>query len=306
MTQRTYDILARRLDAGKVLVLDGGMGTMLMHSCNTPLRVPDELCVNAPEEVFRVHRAYLDAGADILTTNTFNANTLTLNRMGLPGQAAKICQEAVRIARMAVYEYCAKKGGGESKRPMIAGDIGPMSGAPFEIAEAAEEAAASLITAGADLLLIETVCAVADAEATFAGVQRTFKTCGREVPVMVSATISIEGKLPSGEEIGKFVNRIEPFNPFFIGVNCSMGTQTPAKYIRELGELTSKYISFSPSAGMPDANGVYHCTPREWAEYMKGVLCTSRVNLVGGCCGTSPEYIRLMTELLAKSRDIYL
>ncbi|MCM1110054.1 MAG: methionine synthase [Clostridium sp.] len=310
--------------AREILVLDGAMGTMIMKAglgesdfrgerfAGHPVGLKgcnDILCLTRPGLIRQIHRDYLDAGADIVSTNTFNANRLSLADYGVAGLAAEICRAGVAVARSAVDGFCAENNVPASRRPFVAGSIGPTgislsiasqedtSAKPFDrLADAVEEQTAAMILAGADLLLLETVFDLLNAKAACVGISRAFEKTGRRLPLMVSATLTEQGRLLSGQSLADFAATTGHYRPLSLGINCSFGASALAGRIGELSRLTPEYVSIHPNAGLPDAMGRYDCSPAKMLVEMNMIMKSGTVNIVGGCCGTTPEHIRMIAR----------
>ncbi|MDE5790184.1 MAG: methionine synthase [Muribaculaceae bacterium] len=313
----------------EILVLDGAMGTMIMkaslsekdfrgsrfasHSvalkgCN------DVLCLTKPEVISDIHREYLLAGADIISTNTFNANRLSLSEYMLSDRVADICKEGASIARQAVDDFCNNHNVSEELRPMVAGSMGPTgislsiaqqdSNDPAkafdDLAEAYMEQAIALIEGGVDLLLLETVFDTLNAKAAVYGIKKGFQRIGKEVPLMISATLTETGRLLSGQSLKEFVTALNHANPVSFGLNCGFGANALIPHLKELNELTDKYVSVHPNAGLPDAMGCYLDTPETMMKEAEEILQKGLTNIIGGCCGTTPQHIKLIAEIAKK------
>lgn len=312
----------------RILVLDGAMGTMIMASnpkeedfrgerfadhtvalkgCN------DVLCLTKPELIKDIHRQYLEAGADIISTNTFNANRLSLAEYHLNKEVEEICRAGARIARETVEDYCKEKGIND-ERPVVAGSMGPTgislsismqeSGDPAksfdEMADAYREQAASLIEGGVDLLLLETVFDTLNAKAAVYGIFEAFRQTGKELPVMISATLTESGRLLSGQSLEEFVAALSHARPLSFGLNCGFGAAGLLPYIKQLSAITPSLTSLHPNAGLPDAMGCYLDTPEKMTREVEEVLQEGAVNIIGGCCGTTPANIRALAGLARK------
>ncbi len=312
----------------KVLVLDGSTGVVLQRrklSANDfagrrfithpyPLAGNfDILCLSRPEIVEEVHRGYLEAGADIIETNTFNSNRLSQARYGCSHLVAEINRAGAVIARRVADEYESRQPG---RRCFVAGSIGPTGVAASlpadvndpaarqvdftELADAYAEQAAALIEGGADVLLIETIFDILNAKAAIAGVEQARVTAGSDIPFILSVTISdTTGRLLSGHTLDAFVTAVASARPLAVGVNCSAGPDGLAAYVRDLARKSPFPIIFYPNAGLPDELGQYVETPLSFASTTKTLLDEGLVNIVGGCCGTTPEHIAAIAPLAA-------
>lgn len=316
----------------KILVLDGAMGTMLQRRtlreedfrgerfASHPHRLSgcnDILCISRPDVIKEIHMAYLEAGADIICTDTFNANAISMADYGLeliPGLIREINKSGAELAREVAEEAPIRAWGG---RALVAGSIGPTNKSATISPEVADPAARNitydqlydayldqicgLLEGGADLLLFETVFDTINLKAGLAAAQEAMKELGRILPVMVSATVSDKsGRTLSGQTIQAFATSVDEF-PFIVslGLNCSFGPKDIIPHLRELGKSTSRYISVHPNAGLPDALGQYRVDPATFIIELAPVFNDRLTNIVGGCCGTSPEHI----EALRKAVD---
>lgn len=272
----------------------------------------DILCLSRPELVSKVHDSYLDAGADIIETNTFNANRLSQREYATDGLIREINLSGARIARKEADRYTALD---PSKPRFVAGSMGPtaMSASlpvdvndptarciDFEtLAEAYAEQAVGLIEGGVDLLLIETAFDLLNAKAAAEGAIRAFDTTGKRLPIIFSFTISdASGRILSGHTPDAILATVAPFAPAAIGFNCSAGPEGLAAVVRELSSRSPFPVIFYPNAGMPDRMGRYTVTPEDFAAAMRPLIEHRQVNIVGGCCGTNPGHIRALAEVL--------
>ncbi|RSD25570.1 methionine synthase [Mesobacillus subterraneus] len=291
----------------KILIMDGAMGTMLQEAnlsaedfggeeyegCNEILNL------TAPEVIERIHREYFEAGADIVETNTFGATSLVLDEYGLGKQAYEINKTAAAIARKAADEAA------NSGHPrFVAGSMGPTTktlsvtgGATFdEMSAAYEEQALGLMDGGVDLLLLETSQDLLNVKAAYTGVQRAFQQKGNEIPLMISATIEPMGTTLAGQSIEAFYISVQHMNPIAIGLNCATGPEFMQDHLRSLSALSSSAVSCYPNAGLPDEEGQYHETPETLAQKLADFAKEGWLNIVGGCCGTTPAHIKAISE----------
>ncbi|PWK09046.1 methionine synthase [Tumebacillus permanentifrigoris] len=293
----------------KILILDGAMGTMLQREDLTPEDFGGEeldgcnenLVLTRPDVIRKIHEAYLEAGADIIETNTFGATSVVLAEYDLQHLAHEINIEAVRLAKEAVDRYSTP----EWPR-YIAGAIGPTTktlsvtgGIPFEdLCDSYYEQTRALLLAGVDLLLIETVQDTLNVKSASIAVKRAFHDTGIEVPVMLSGTIEPMGTTLAGQNIESFYISLEHLNPISVGLNCATGPEFMRDHLRTLSELATCSVSCYPNAGLPDENGHYHETPQSLAKKIVGFAEKGWLNIAGGCCGTTPDHIRAMHEAL--------
>lgn len=291
----------------RILIIDGAMGTMLqqenltaedfggedLEGCN------ENLVLTRPDVLSKIHRAYLEAGADIICTNTFGATPLVLNEYGLGSKAEEINKRAVELALSAVQEYST-----DEWPRFVAGAIGPTTktlsvtgGISFdELSENFYVQAKALIEGGAHVLLLETSQDMLNVKAASLGVDRAFQETGRELPIMLSATIEPMGTTLAGQTIDAFYISIEHIKPLSIGLNCATGPEFMTDHIRSLSELSTSYISCYPNAGLPDEEGHYHETPDSLSIKLRGFAEKGWLNIVGGCCGTTPEHIKAIRD----------
>lgn len=286
----------------RVMLLDGAMGTMLSSQTD---QYPDILCLTSAETIRGIHRQYLEAGADIITTNTFNANTVALHEYGLSDGAYRLAQTGARLAREEADRMTALT----PERPrFVAGCIGPTRkkayrsagevipddhSVPFdELKTAYTTQIEGLLDGGADILLIETVWNLFNALAALMAVETVEEIRGVKVPVMVSATLAPGAdKLLSGNSLEEFYSAVKPYRPLSVGLNCSEGAESLLSTLRRLSEITDGRVSCHPNAGLPDANGKYPETPDTFADKLKEMIEEGIVDIIGGCCGTTPAHI---------------
>ena len=291
----------------RILIIDGAMGTMLqqenltaddfggeeLEGCN------ENLVLTRPDVLAKIHRAYLEAGADMICTNTFGATPLVLNEYGLGSKAEEINIRAVELALSAVEEYSTA-----DWPRFVAGAIGPTTktlsvtgGISFdELSENFYVQAKALIEGGAHLLLLETSQDMLNVKAASLGVNRAFRETGKQLPIMLSATIEPMGTTLAGQTIDAFYISIEHIKPLSIGLNCATGPEFMTDHIRSLSELATSYISCYPNAGLPDEEGHYHETPDSLSIKLRGFAEKGWLNIVGGCCGTTPAHIKAIRE----------
>ncbi|HKG56650.1 MAG TPA: methionine synthase [Candidatus Limnocylindrales bacterium] len=311
--------------AERILVLDGAMGTMIQTyqlseeefrgarfvDHPSDLRGDNELLsLTHPEIVRAIHDAYLDAGADIIETNTFNATRVSQTDYGLQGAAREMNRAAATIARAAADAFEARE---PDRARFVAGALGPTNRSASispdvndpgarnitfdELVEAYGEAAEGLIEGGVDLLLIETIFDTLNAKAAIVGVERAFERLGERRPLIVSGTITdASGRTLSGQTVEAFWNSISHARPIVVGLNCALGAKQLRQYVQDLGRLTSLPVSAYPNAGLPNEFGGYDQTPEEMASLMKGFATGGLVNIAGSCCGSTPAHVRAIAE----------
>ncbi|HVL54673.1 MAG TPA: methionine synthase [Vitreimonas sp.] len=314
--------------AQRILVIDGAMGTLIQTygldeaafrgdrfgDHPSDLRGNNELVtLSQPHIVRAIHDAYLDAGADIIETNTFNANRISQSDYGLAELALEMNREAARIAREAADDAERR----EPARPRwVAGAVGPTNRTASispdvadpaarnvtweELAEAYREAVEGLVEGGVDLLLIETVFDTLNAKAAIFGVEAAFDRLGERRPVIVSGTIvDASGRTLSGQTVEAFWNSVSHANPIVVGLNCALGARQLREYIQELGRVAPVPVSAYPNAGLPNEFGGYDETADVTADHLGAWARDGLVNLAGGCCGTTPAHIRAIAEAVA-------
>ncbi|MBN2810416.1 MAG: homocysteine S-methyltransferase family protein, partial [Spirochaetales bacterium] len=315
-----------RLSRERILFLDGAMGTMIQKeglSENdfrgrrfTDHPVPlkgnnDLLSLTRPDVIRSIHDRYLAAGADILKTNTFNSTSVSQADYGLESLSAELSFAGARLAREAADEWTAASG--EVK--FVAGIIGPTSktlsispdvmdpsvrNISFdELAAAYRTSVEALASGGVDILLVETVFDTLNAKAALFAIDGFFSDSGLSLPVMISGTITDKsGRTLSGQTPTAFYASLRHAKPFSIGFNCAFGARDMADYVRELSSRCECLVSMHPNAGLPNALGEYDDSPESMAAVLRELAETSNVNIVGGCCGSTPEHIAAVTAAL--------
>ena len=262
-----------------------------------------------------IHRSFLGAGADIIETNTFNATAVAQADYDLADIVFELNETAARIAREAIAEY--QRSAGTQVAKFVAGVLGPTNrtasvspdvndpgfrNVDFETLRAAYyEACAGLLAGGVDLLLIETVFDTLNAKAAIFAVRECLDDHGRDVPLMISGTITDKsGRTLTGQTPEAFWNSVRHAEPLAIGLNCALGAKDLGPYIEELSRVADTFVSVHPNAGLPNAFGEYDETPEYMAEIIGEFAASGLVNLVGGCCGTTPEHIRAIAAAVAE------
>lgn len=307
----------------RILILDGAMGTMIQQEkleeadfrgkqfAKHPTDLQgamDVLSLTKPKLIQCIHEAYLDAGADIIETNTFNATSIGLAEYGLGNEIYEINCSAASIACAAAKKFTT------IDRPrFVAGSMGPTNrtaslspdvenpgfrAIDFDgLQKAYAEQARGLIDGGADLLLIETIFDTLNAKAALFGIEQVLANHGKRIPIMMSGTITdASGRTLSGQTLGAFVTSISHGKLTAIGLNCALGPTELRPYVEELSHLTGLFTAAYPNAGLPNAFGGYDETPERMLETMRDYLDQGWVNILGGCCGTTPEHIRAFAE----------
>jgi 5-methyltetrahydrofolate--homocysteine methyltransferase len=318
--------LLQRLLSERVLLLDGAMGTMIQgyrlsendyrgeryREWHRDLKGNNDLLsITRPEVIREIHRQFLEAGADIIETNTFNSNAPSMGDYGMESLVSDLNRAAARLARETADSFAARSG----EPRFVAGVLGPSNrtasispdvndpgyrNITFErLAETYQTAATALIEGGVDFLMIETIFDTLNAKAAIFAVRRSFEAAGIELPVMISGTITdASGRTLSGQTTEAFWNSVRHARPFMIGLNCALGAADLRPYVAELSRIADTGVSAHPNAGLPNEFGEYDETPEEMAEIVGEFASSGLVNLVGGCCGTTPEHIRQLREAI--------
>ena len=308
--------------AKRVLISDGAFGTQIQNrklseadyagDLNLPADQKgnnDILALTRPDVIADITRAYLDAGSDIVSTNTFSANTISQADYKAEDKVDAINVESARIARELADEYAAKDG-----RPrFVAGAIGPtnktLSLSPdvedpgyreitFDhLVEVYRQQAAGLVKGGADFILIETVFDTLNAKAGIFAVKKLERELGREVPIMMSMTLTdLSGRNLSGHTVEAFWHSVRHANPVTIGLNCSFGAEQLRPHVQLLAKLADTLVMVYPNAGLPNELGEYDEAPDTTAALVKAWADKGQVNILGGCCGSTPEHIAAMAK----------
>ncbi len=313
----------------RILILDGGMGTMIQsykleeqdyrgaRFADWPSDVKgnnDLLLLSKPEVIAEIEKAYLDAGADIIETNTFNATRISQADYGMQELAYELNVAGARVAR----QVCDAKTAETPDRPrFVAGVLGPTSrtcsispdvndpgyrNVTFdELVENYTEATRGLIEGGADLILIETIFDTLNAKAAIFAVQQVFEEDGVELPIMISGTITdASGRTLSGQTTEAFWNSVRHANPMSVGLNCALGAKELRPYLEELSNKAGTHVSAHPNAGLPNEFGEYDETPAQMAVVVEEFAAAGFLNIIGGCCGTTPGHIQAIAEAVAK------
>lgn len=310
----------------RILVIDGSMGVFLQSynlseadfrgerfaAHHRDLKGDfDVLCLTRPDIIGDIHRAYLDAGADIIETNTFNATAVSQAEFDMPaGVCYDINLAAAQIARRAADEYTAKD---PAKPRWVAGSIGPLNktlslspdvndpgfrALTFDEAKNAyAEQARGLLDGGADILLVETIFDTLNAKAALYALDEVFEEKGLKLPVIISGTITdASGRTLSGQTVEAFWISVKHAKPFAVGLNCALGAEEMRPHLEALSEIADCFVSAYPNAGLPNEFGEYDQTAHEMCVFMEDFARSGFVNIVGGCCGTRPEHIRHIAE----------
>ncbi|WGV99982.1 methionine synthase [Vibrio sp. YMD68] len=309
----------------RILLIDGGMGTMIQDfkleekdyrgerfsDWHCDLKGNNDLLVlSQPQIIEDIHGQYLEAGADILETNTFNATTIAMADYEMESLSEEINFEAAKLARKVADEWTQKT---PHKPRYVAGVLGPTNrtctispdvndpgfrNVTFdELVEAYSESTRALIRGGSDLILIETIFDTLNAKACSFAVESVFEEVGITLPVMISGTITdASGRTLSGQTTEAFYNALRHVKPISFGLNCALGPDELREYVSELSRISECSVSAHPNAGLPNAFGEYDLSPEDMAEHVKEWAESGFLNLIGGCCGTTPEHIRQMAE----------
>ncbi|HHW39117.1 MAG TPA: methionine synthase [Bacillales bacterium] len=293
----------------KILIIDGAMGTMLQQANLSAADFGGELyegCneylnITAPHVIEWIHRSYFEAGADIVETNTFGATKLVLADYELGAKAYEINKVAAELACKVRDEF------GTPEWPrFVAGSMGPTTkslsvtgGVTFdELVDNYMEQTRGLIDGGVDLLLLETSQDMRNVKAAFVGIEQARESSGKNIPLIISGTIEPMGTTLAGQSIEAFYISIEHMKPLAVGMNCATGPEFMRDHIRSLSDLSTTGVSCYPNAGLPDEDGKYHESPESLAKKLAGFAEKGWLNLAGGCCGTTPDHIHALAEIL--------
>ncbi len=309
----------------RILIIDGAMGTMIQRykldeegyrgvrfkDWQRDVKGNNDLLVlTQPQIIGKIHEEYLEAGADILETNTFNAQRISLADYGMEDLAYEMNVAAAKIARAAADKWNKKT---PDKPRFVAGAVGPTNRTASispdvnnpgyrnvdfdELREAYKEQVRGLIDGGADIILIETIFDTLNAKAAGVATLEVFEEKDIELPVMISGTITdLSGRTLSGQTAEAFWYSMRHLRPFSIGLNCALGADLMRPYLAELAAVADARISAYPNAGLPNAMGEYDESPHDMACEMEPWAKDGIVNIVGGCCGSTPDHIRHIAE----------
>jgi 5-methyltetrahydrofolate--homocysteine methyltransferase len=321
---KIQEILAKR-----ILVIDGAMGTMIQRHTleESDFRGErfkdhthqlkgnnDLLSITRPDIIRDIHRQYLEAGADIIETNTFSGTTVAQADYHLEHVVYELNYESARIAREVASEFTRNQ---PDKPRFVAGAMGPTNKTASlspdvnnpgfraitfdQLVAAFKEQARGLIDGGADVLLLETIIDTLNVKAALFGIQELFDEIGKEVPIMVSGTITdASGRTLSGQTTEAFLISVSHVPLLSIGLNCALGASQLRPYLQVLNEKSHFFVSAYPNAGLPNEFGHYDQTPDEMAAQVEEYLKEGLVNIVGGCCGTTPDHIRKIAAIAKK------
>lgn len=321
-TRKLYDQLSSR-----ILVLDGAMGTMLQRYQFTeedyrgerfknwehPLKGNNDLLsLTQPRAIEEVHRKYLEAGADIIETNTFSGTTIAMADYHMEELVSELNFESAKIARKVCDEFTAKN---PDKPRFVAGSIGPTNKTASlspdvndpgfraitfeELRIAYKQQAEALLDGGADILLVETIFDTLNAKAALFAIDEIQEERNIQIPIMVSGTITdASGRTLSGQTAEAFLISISHLNLLSVGFNCALGAKQLTPYLETLSNNSDFYVSAYPNAGLPNAFGQYDETPEFMAEQIREYVEKGLVNIIGGCCGTTPPHIKAIADLV--------
>lgn len=314
----------------RILIIDGAMGTMIQRhklqeadyrgeqykDWHTDVKGNNDLLsITQPEIIIGIHKLYLEAGADIIETNTFSSTTIAQADYDMQSVAYEMNVASARCARIAADDYTAKN---PAKPRFVAGAIGPLNktlslspdvnnpgyrAVTFdEVAAAYTEQIKGLIEGGVDVLLIETIFDTLNAKAAIYAAKKYFRDNSiPELPIMISGTITdASGRTLSGQTLEAFYISVSHANPLSVGLNCALGASEMRSHIEELAQIASCYTSAYPNAGLPNAFGEYDEQPHQTAHIIEEWAENGWLNIVGGCCGTTPDHIKHIADEVAK------
>ncbi|MDB4620822.1 homocysteine S-methyltransferase family protein [Flavobacteriaceae bacterium] len=313
----------------KILVLDGAMGTMLQeykfteedfrterfkeHPC--PLQGNNDLLsLTQPEAIKEIHRKYFEAGADIVETNTFSSTSIGMSDYQMESLVYELNYESARLAKEVAEEFTKQN---PNKPRFVAGSIGPTNRTASmspdvndpgyravtfdDLVEAYSEQVQGLVEGGSDVLLVETIFDTLNAKAALFAIDALKEKNNWKIPVMVSGTITdASGRTLSGQTVESFVISVSHIPLLSIGFNCALGADQLLPYLRRLSQETDVYTSAHPNAGLPNAFGSYDQSPEEMSELIENYLKENLINIIGGCCGSTPKHIALISDVVKK------
>ena len=330
MGKMNYMDIRKELEK-RILVIDGAMGTMIQQHKLTEADYRGErfkdwhtdvkgnndlLCITQPEIIKGIHKQYLAAGADIIETNTFSSTTIAMADYDMQSLAYELNVAAARCAKDAVKEFLAENPGAAPK--FVAGAIGPLNktlslspdvnnpgyrAVTFdEVVAAYYEQIKGLVDGGVDLLLIETIFDTLNAKGAIFAAKKYFRDHKKEeLPIMISGTITdASGRTLSGQTLEAFYTSVMHARPLSVGLNCALGAAEMRSHIEELSQIAACYTSAYPNAGLPNAMGEYDEQPSETAHFIEEWAKEGFVNIVGGCCGTTPDHIKHIADHVKK------
>ncbi|MHB1100905.1 MAG: homocysteine S-methyltransferase family protein, partial [Burkholderiales bacterium] len=317
------EALLSSLLARRILVLDGAMGTMIQTYKLTEVDYRGErfadfprdlkgnndlLSITKPEVISAIHEAYLDAGADILETNTFNATSIAMADYGMEHLVRELNYAGAHLAKLAAEKYTTP-----DKPRFVAGVLGPTNRTASispdvndpgfrnvtfdELVNAYLEAIGGLVEGGADILMVETVFDTLNCKAALFAIESYFETHNVRLPIMISGTITdASGRTLSGQTTEAFWNAVSHCNPLSIGLNCALGAKELRPYVEELSRVSGVHVSAHPNAGLPNEFAEYDQSPEYMAGLIREFAQSGFLNIVGGCCGTTPAHIRAIHD----------
>jgi len=308
----------------RILVLDGAMGTMIQKlkfdesdyrghrfkDYNLSLKGNNDLLsLTQPDAILNIHKEYLKAGADIIETNTFSSTSIAMADYGMESLVYELNFESAKLAKKATEKFNI-----DNKPRFVAGSIGPTNKTASmspdvnnpgyrevnfdDLVKSYTEQIEALINGGVDILLVETVFDTLNAKAALFAIENYKKKNSLDTPVMLSGTITdASGRTLSGQTLEAFVTSISHINLLSIGLNCALGAEQLYPYIKKISMISDLPISVHPNAGLPNEFGEYDQNPEQMQNLIKDYLQNSLVNIVGGCCGTTPDHIELISEI---------
>jgi 5-methyltetrahydrofolate--homocysteine methyltransferase len=318
----------RELFRTRIAVLDGAMGSMIQtyqleendfrgtRFLDHPHDLKgnnDLLVLTQPDVIAGIHRQYLDAGADLIETNTFNSTSIAMADYQMEELAYELNRAGAALARECADKYTAKN---PDKRRFVAGIIGPTNRTAsispdvnnpgyrnvhyMELVEAYTTAIRGLVDGGADILMVETIFDTLNARAALFAIDQYFEQNGVRLPIMISGTITdASGRTLTGQTTEAFWNSLRHARPLTIGLNCALGPKELRQYVEELSRISEVYVSAHPNAGLPNEFGEYDLDAKAMAEYISEWANSGFLNIVGGCCGTTPVHIKAVAEAVA-------
>ena len=315
----------------RILVIDGAMGTMIQRHKLTEADYRGErfkdwhcdvkgnndlLCITQPDIIIGIHKQYLEAGADIIETNTFSSTVIAMADYDMQSLAYELNVAAAKCAREAIRQYA--EAHPEAGPKFVAGAIGPLNktlslspdvnnpgyrAVTFdEVATAYYEQISGLVDGGVDIILIETIFDTLNAKGAIYAVKKYFRDHNKEeLPIMISGTITdASGRTLSGQTLEAFYTSVMHAKPLSIGLNCALGASEMRSHIEELSQIAACYTSAYPNAGLPNAMGEYDEQPHQTAHFIEEWAKEGFVNIVGGCCGTTPDHIKHIADNVKK------
>ena len=310
----------------KILILDGAMGTMIQQyefseedyrgvqfkHWHIPLKGNNDLLsITQPQAIKEIHAKYLEAGADIIETNTFSSTSIAMADYEMSSIVDELNIESAKIAKEVADEFMVKN---PDKPRFVAGSIGPTNKTASispdvndpgfraisfdELKETYKQQTHALILGGVDILLVETIFDTLNAKAALFGIQEIKEELDLDIPVMLSGTITdASGRTLSGQTVEAFLISISHLPLLSVGLNCALGADQLTPYLESLSKNSPYFVSAYPNAGLPNAFGLYDQTPAQMAKQVQLYLDKKLINIIGGCCGTTPEHIQALAEI---------